>query len=428
MRRVPLPFVRRGLIVPAVVALLVCAGCRPPEWSSIRLGDVAAVTTDDGITTTVSVERPGYHMKLRADGGVQFSQDESDVASLSPGGSFELRESLDGVQRLYTVRADESGRLTRSFAVRGQAAPLGAEAVAWRSAALARVFRTTGYDAEARVARLDARGGARTVLAEVDRIEDAHCRALYLRELLSRAPLAPTEFAHAMAAAAGVSSDHELRRVLETAVRSQSLDDARATQLLHAARGMDSSYELAEVLTTTISALPAQASVAAHAAWLDAARHIRSDYELRRCLQAALTLGDVDTTFAADVVKLAGRGLHSDYELRTALCAAAPHASDPAVAAAYIGALESLQSDYEKRTALVALVQQAALDHRQVAAALEATASIGSDFERRTALQHLARLVAGDDDLRARYRAIARGLGEYERAQALKALGEGRDA
>jgi hypothetical protein len=47
---------------------------------------------------------------------------------------------------------------------------------------------------------------------------------------------------------------------------------------------------------------------------------------------------------------------------------------------------------------------------------------MGSDFEQREVLSKLAPKIAGDAALSKRYREVARGLGEFERGEALKAL------
>ena len=58
---------------------------------------------------------------------------------------------------------------------------------------------------------------------------------------------------------------------------------------------------------------------------------------------------------------------------------------------------------------------------------MDLTAGIGSDFEKRTVLQALAGGVAPIPDLSRRYRDVARGMGEFERGAALRALDDAAD-
>ena len=81
-----------------------------------------------------------------------------------------------------------------------------------------------------------------------------------------------------------------------------------------------------------------------------------------------------------------------------------------------------MSSDFERRTALVELIDEIDVDAADAAAILEAIAGIESDFEQRTAMVELAGSMPADEALIRRYRQIARGMGDFERGQAEKAL------
>ena len=74
------------------------------------------------------------------------------------------------------------------------------------------------------------------------------------------------------------------------------------------------------------------------------------------------------------------------------------------------------------RETLLALVETDELDRDGYAAVLEACSTMGSDFERGQVLQGVAEKMPADPDLIARYRRVARSLGDHERGQAEKAL------
>lgn len=338
-----------ALVLAAGIFLL--PGCGPAGFASLGGGSSTSISISDGGDIRMTVRRAGYSLKLTCDGQPTFADDESDLATLSPGAAFEMTERLDAVERRYRVKADASGRLERSFELDGRSSPIDAAAEAWLAAALPRMFRESGWDAEARVARLVTRGGPELVLAEVDLAATDHGKSTYLGQLLGTAQLDAAQFERALASASKLGSDHALRTALEVALTTQPLDTVRVVQLLAVAEKLD-----------------------------------------------------------------------SDFELRMVLEKVAPRGGDAAVAAAYLAAARRLESDFERRSALVGLLEAAKLDAPSLGIALEVAAGLDSDFEKRTVLEELAANVASDPGLTRRYREVARGMSEFERGQALRAL------
>jgi hypothetical protein len=134
-----------------VLASLAAAACLFPgcdidsaHWGG---GDSTRVSISDDGDTSIHLWRPGYELQVESEGVATFADDESDLATLAPGGRFRLAETSDGVERVYTVTADASGALTRSLTRGGAEVPLDAEGRAWVAAALPRMFTESGYDA-----------------------------------------------------------------------------------------------------------------------------------------------------------------------------------------------------------------------------------------------------------------------------------------
>ncbi len=409
---------RTGVLAALTAAAFVLPGC---DMQSIHLngfGDSTSITIANDGETHVKVRRSGYSLQLESDGRVGFLDDESDVATLAPDCKFTFKETLDGVTHEYSVKADASGTLTRSFD--GVAGPLKAEDRQWLALALPRMFRESGFDAEARVARLLASGGPAAVIAEANLTLADFAKATYLGTLLATAKLDDEETGAALACAATIDSDYELRRALTAALETQSLDAPRFVLLLQAASGLGSDYDKAELLLEASKRLPADP--AAHAAWIAATDDIGSDYDLGRTLQAGLDRSVNDGAFTALLIDCAAEHIGSDYELGQVLQQVAARGSDPALAAAYLAATRRLGSDYECRTALMALIDEAKLDNAGLAATLDVTARLGSDYERSTVLKALARQVAADAELSRRYREVASTMSDYERGAALLAL------
>ncbi len=386
MHRSSSPTSFRNALVVVIGSLPLLLGACTTEWRIGGHGSATSLTVYGDGDTTLSIRRHGYALRMVSEGVVSFTEDESDVSALEPRGKFALREELDGVERQYVVKADRSGSLTRVYSLEGEAMPMDDAGRAWLAAALPRMFRESGYDAEARVARLLAQGGPDKVLAEVALISSDYARASYLGKLLKSTELSAEQAEHALNCAAGIGSDYELGRALGLALSTQSLPTPLIVRLLETAEQVDSDYELAKLLRQAVERLPADA--AARDAWLATARHIGSDYELARTLEAALQQSGTDADFAAAVASLAQASVGSDYELGQVLKSLADRSVDPALAAAY----------------------------------LDAVGAIASDYERRVALERVAAQVAPHEDLNRRYRQLARDMSSYERGHALQAL------
>jgi hypothetical protein len=154
---------------------------------------------------------------------------------------------------------------------------------------------------------------------------------------------------------------------------------------------------------------------------LASAGKLGSDHELRSALELGLQRQELDGARVTALLETARR-LGSDFELRSLLERVAPRGGDPVVASAYLAATRELDSDFERRTALVALLDGAKLDGAGLAEVLDVASGLGSDFEKRTVLALVAKRVAADPDLNRRYRDVARGMGDFERGEALRAL------
>jgi beta-lactamase regulating signal transducer with metallopeptidase domain len=415
--------VRAGVAGALVAAALLLPGC---DMGAVHFGGSSTTVSigADGDEVRIAVDRPGYAVNVVADGKVVFLDDESDVERLEPGARFKLVESIGGVERDYRATADAAGAVSRTLRRDGVIVPLDEESRRWLAAALPRVFRESGYDAEARVERLLAGGGPSAVLAEVDLMPTDYGKGVYLRMLLKQAALDAEQTGLVLDAASRISSSHELGQALDLLLDSPALDGPRFLQLLRVAGAIDSNHERAEILVAASGRLPPGSDV--RAAWLAAAAGIQSDHDLGRTLDAGLRRARGDAAFTAGLLAFAAEHIESDFGLRSLLEEVADRGDDPAVASAYLAATRSLASDFEKRSALLELLDDATLDAAGLAALLEVAATIRSDHDRGEVLKELAERVADDEALAHAYSEAASTMGDHERAAALLELDKAR--
>lgn len=367
---------------------------------------------------SVSSSDDGHKFSAKVDGKIDFNSDETDVASLSAGGTATLEETRAGTTQRIEL-AERDGKIERRYFVNGAEQAFDDNAHALLATAVKELLRT-GIGAEARVKRLYANGGTKRVLDEIDQIHSDYARGIYLKLLAGMGKLAPDELDRALQVAGAMKSDYERRQALSAMFDQQALDAARQITFLHQANHFSSDYERAELLVAVVSRLANSDDV--RQAWLEAGLGVHSDYERRRTLEAMLTRGGLDDAQLGSVIE-ASASMSSDYEHRELLVAAARRAHDiNALALPYTRSAQSISSDYEHREALLALINAGKLGPKGAGAVLDSAAQIKSSYECREVLVALAHVMPNDARLIEHYREVARRLPDYERSEAERAL------
>jgi len=195
----------------------------------------------------------GLRRRFETRGKAEFTDDYSDIRSVSDGGWAIIEEHRGSQSYRYEVRHDASGQLTRSFFVNGVAQPIDANGKAWLAKFVLDAVRQGGIDAEKRVKTILSQRGVAGVLAEIDQINGDWAKRIYYEELLKQANLDATA----------------LRDVLR-----------------QIARNISSDYEQAQLLTAVAPLLTGKE--AAIQPFFDAVATIKSDYERGRVLSALL--------------------------------------------------------------------------------------------------------------------------------------------
>ena len=93
---------RAGALAVLSAGIFLLPGCGPAGLGDFGGGSSTSISISDDGDTRMSVRRAGYSMRMDSDGEVTFAEDESDVATLSAGGTFSLTEKSAGVEHVYT--------------------------------------------------------------------------------------------------------------------------------------------------------------------------------------------------------------------------------------------------------------------------------------------------------------------------------------
>lgn len=284
-------------------------------------------------------------------GAIEFTDDDTDVKGISPGGYLKIREGGLFSSRTVELRADASGTLERRYWVGSSEKPFEPEGREWLARALPRFIRQTGLGAAGRVARILRNGGVEAVLAEIGLIEGSWARRVYYSELL----------------------------------KSDVLDERAIEQILgRVGRDLESDFELATLLIGSADRLLINDT--ARKAYFDAARTIGSDFEMRRVYSSALEKGPVSSDVLAGILD-ASLAIEGDFEAAALLIQIARlQALDARTAPLFFKALAGVASDFEHRRVLGELVSSGEGTPETLGGVLDSAREIGSDFEQASLL------------------------------------------
>jgi len=351
---------------------------------------VLAGTTINSVDTnesewTINHSDNGREFHLRIKGKPEFTDDYSDLKSLSAGGSVTIEEKAPSVTRKLEIIPGADGKLQRSYSMNGAPHELDAEARQWVSAIILDVVRQSAYDVELRVTRLFERGGAAAVLEEVTLIKGDYAKSVYLRQLLKDHQVdAAAARKVVQMAARDISSAYEKQKVLG-AMAGKYLDDK-------------------ETLAEFTAAIPT----------------INSDYERGQAL-AALVKDRKLTREQLKIVVPAVAKISSDHDKAEALLGLLKAGGPEAVAQpAFFEAVNRIKSAYDRARVLSAVVA-AKPTKESMKLIVASAAGVSSDYEKAQVLIAAVKTV-NDDDSRKMVVDAARGIGsDYERGNVLSA-------
>ncbi len=292
--------------------------------------------------------------RVSYEGEIEFTDDDLDVKSISPGGSLELSDGGWFGGKGVDFRADASGAIRRRYRVSIIEKPYEPEGRAWLTRMLPAFIRESGIGARARVARILKSQGLSGVLAEVSRIQGSWGKRVYLTELLRSGPIDPPTV---------------------------------ALVLRQAAREVRSDYEMAELLVY-MARLPLDP--ASQHAFIDALYTIDSDYEHARAVTALCARPDLTDDFAAGMLESALK-IGSDYEQAQFLVRLARQRPiDGRVRRPFFAAVDTVQSSYERGRVLQQVARHPRTPPDTIVSVLRAAEDMDSSYERSQVLLAVA--------------------------------------
>jgi hypothetical protein len=322
-------------------------------------------------------------------GSITFTDDLSDVASLSDGGWLKIRDRSALVPHTVEVHGSR-GRLSHEYYVAGLSRPWGPEAQQFLASKIVLLVRQFGIGAEERVKTILERKGVNGVMEEIGLLTGDYARRLYFVALLDAAKLdARSVVPILQQVSERMRSDYDRRQVLERAAIRVTLEEPATSAYVEAVGRMKSSYDKRVVLThlvehTTLSA-DAKRSV------LEAIPGIHSDYDRRQVLTAYLSRYGVETGLR-EPFGAAVRSIQSNYDRRQVLTEVARKGSVPSdVQRVAFDLVSSMSSDYDRAEVLLAFLNAGAIDAGSRQAFVSAAERIRSSHDQNRVLAALVR-------------------------------------
>jgi hypothetical protein len=263
-------------------------------------------------TTSVwSHSDDGVKVEVKVEGKVEFTDDYTDVRSVSEDGLFQVTDERGGETRKLRVTRSAEGGLRRAFSVDGQTREFDREAGAWLARILPQAARDGALDAEVRARRILQQHGAEGLLKEVSLLGNDYARGVYLRILIKEGNLDRGALENVLRQSANqLSTDYETASFLIEFAQMYLGRNSLIAPFFAATRRINSDYEHVRVLSAVIKNNP---STEVLLGMLESARDISSDYEKARLLIEAAPLYLDHESLRAPYLETV-RSISSDYE------------------------------------------------------------------------------------------------------------------
>jgi hypothetical protein len=330
----------------------------------------------------------GSRFDVSLHGTITFTDDLTDVQSLSDGGSFTLRDWTGSIVP-HTVKITAAGgKMTREYFVGGLSRGWDDEGRRFLAGHLPVLVRRSGLGAESRVKAIFGAKGADGVLDEVDRLLSDYARRLYLVALIDIAhPDSAGMLPILQRAGSRMTSDYDKRRVLEHVASKTALDKRGSFAYVQTMATMKSDYDQ----RLALNALTASGAGLDGDAAFQAIAHMKSNYDKRLVLAEIIGRGDISTATRKGVID-AARSMQSDYDRRMVLQAyIEKFGVELAVRDAFFAAVDAMRSDYDRAETLLIALKKQSVDAATRAAYVSSAERLRSRYDQDRVLAAVAR-------------------------------------
>jgi hypothetical protein len=388
--------------------------------ASCHFGNGFSVFTDDSDdgrqVTTMEVNNGDYSIKVKYAGDIAFTEDETAIKSISPGGC--LKYWRNG--RKLIAESNKDGVITwQLYDGSSKINPNSAPAQKLVAFAIKDLINL-GFDAKGRVDRLYKKGGAVAVLDEIDFLQNEWVKTVYFEKLLDTKYLTPAEMNQtAKSIQSGVGGDYEKGQLLGKYAEAFMASPQTSPAYLQAVASIGGDYEKAGTLQAILKLPLAKGQLNQV---LTIAGTIDGSYEKSNVLKAVIEKTGLSQENCDKLLEVTGT-VDGDYEKAGILNSLAESDS---LSSESFGKLlfvtGHIGGDYEKAGVLKKIADQNIATDDQWINLINATAQVGGANEKKDVLVSIAKKMPRNDKVRAAYMDAAKTIGaDYEYSEALKA-------
>ena len=319
-------------------------------------------------------------------GKIVFTDDDSDVKSISPGGFIKFSKRTFGTKRTIILEGNSNGTITREYRESGRQIPYEPEGRKWLESVLPEIIRSTGLGAEARVARFYQKSGINGVLDEIEEINSNYVAGIYYNEVFKMNGISSADLAKAVEhAGEHVSSSYELAKLLTGNMDQLLSSKATSAAMVEATTSISSDYEQAKVYKSVLKSNVDDNTVVLVIGGLD---NISSNYEKSNVLQGIMNYELSDKSVELVLGEIAG--MSSSYEQSKVLQELIKvQGLNEVTTTMLLTTAEDISSDYEKTKVVQVLIANNELTAKEISEVAEFSKTINSDYEQSKLLQQL---------------------------------------
>jgi hypothetical protein len=320
-------------------------------------------------------------------GKIIFTDDETDVKYISPGGFLRFSKRSFGNKRTILLEGEAQGVISREYREGNKKLPFDPEGRKWMASVLPDIIRTTGIGAEERVLKFYKKGGIDAVIAEISMLPTNYVQSKYYTAALGLTNLSGNDLVKLIKdAGEEISSSYELSKILISNSKIISKNDEAVATVMKVARGINSSYEQSKVYKHYLTETNLNASNKTLV--IKGVRDINSSYEKSKVLLSVLQ-DDLSKENVNLVIEEVDH-INSSYEQSKIMQYLIKNQSLNEIELDdMLRAIAGISSSYEQGKVLRQLISGKDLNSEQIVTVAKAASHISSDYEQSKFLQSL---------------------------------------
>lgn len=314
--------------------------------SAISLTQAQSITIKNNNKSGTYSESSFFsEFEIEYEGEFEIASDDRSVTKMSPGAYLKVSKSAFGSSRKVMLEADDNGKISRKYYTGWREREFEPEGKEWLREMLPEVVRNTAVGARSRISRFYSKGGIKTVMNEIPKLQGDFLQMTYL-ELVMEKDLSESELIQILHSASGqISSGFYLAKFLKENLKTFTSNEQMVGVFIEAGNSIASDFYQSDLLKEVIEDKNLDnATVARMLKGIGAS--VGSDHYLSQTLTTLFKARQLSTTEQIELFILS-KNISSDHYLSQFLISSLKEDHFSAGAkSALLKALEGIGSDH----------------------------------------------------------------------------------